>query len=68
VPVAAPSDQVTVPAQPLAVSVKVEGVKTAKLVGGVILGALGFALISRPVTAVLALDIHPLSVQIAVIE
>ena len=58
----------TVPAQLPAVSVKVEGVKTARLVGGVILGALGFAFISRPVTAVLAADVIPASVQVAVIE
>jgi hypothetical protein len=31
-------------------------------------GAFGFALISRPVTAVLASDIQPLTVQVAVIE
>ena len=67
-PVADPCDQVTVPAQPLAVSVKVKGVKTDRLVGGVILGELGFAFISRPVTAVLAADVTPATVQVAVIE
>ena len=66
-PVAA-FDQVTVPAQPKAVKVKVLGKQTTFSVGAFMVGALGFALISRPVTAVLALDIHPLAVQIAVIE
>ena len=64
---AAPCDQVTVPAQPLAVSVRVEGVKTERLAGGVILGALGFAFISRPVIAELAADVLP-AVQVAVLE
>ena len=51
VPVAAPCDQVTVPAQPLAVSVSGEGEQTTKVTGGVIVGAAGLALISRPVMA-----------------
>ena len=68
VPVAAPCDQVIVPAQPLAVSVSVEGEQTDKLTGGVIDGAAGFALISRPVTTLLASLVHPLTVQVAVIE
>jgi len=38
VPVAAPCDQVTIPAHPLAVSVSVEGEQTERLVGGVIVG------------------------------
>ena len=38
-PVTAPSDQVTVPAHPLAVSVKVDGEQTERLPGGVITGA-----------------------------
>jgi hypothetical protein len=68
VPVATPSDHVTVPAQPLAVNVKVDGEQTERLAGGVIVGASGFAFISRPVTAVLASDAQPLTVQVAVIE
>ena len=67
VPVAAPCDQVIVPAQPDAVSVSVEGEQTTKLAGGVIVGAAGLALISRPVTALLGSDVQPLTVQIAVI-
>ena len=42
VPVAAPSDQVTVPAHPLAVNVSVDGEHTTSVEGGVIVGALGF--------------------------
>ena len=67
-PVANPSDQVTVPPQPLAVSVKVDGVKTERLAGGTILGAFGFVLISRPVIAELATDVPIASVQVADIE
>ena len=67
VPVAA-LDQVTVPAQPEAVKVKVLGKHTTFSVGAVTVGAVGFAFISRPVTAVLAADIQPLTVQVAVIE
>ena len=63
-----PFDQVTVPAQPLAVSVSVDGEQIVKLAGGVIAGAAGLALISRPVTAELGSDVQPLTVQVAVIE
>ena len=37
-PVAPPSDQVTVPAHPLAVNVKVDGEQTERLAGAVIVG------------------------------
>ena len=62
-----PFDQATVPAQPLAVSVSVDGEQTERLAGGVIVGAAGLALISRPVTAELGSDEQPLTVQVAVI-
>ena len=68
VPVAAPCDQVTVPAQPLAVSVSVEGEQTTKVTGGVIVVATGLALISRPLTVELALLVQPLTEQVALIE
>ena len=68
VPVAAPCDQVTVPAQPLAVRVSVEGEQTERLVGGVIVGGFGLALISRPFTGVLGSEVQPLTVQVAIIE
>ena len=68
VPVAAPCDQVTVPAQPLAVRVSVEGEQTVKLTGGVIVGVAGLALISSPLTAELGLEVQPLKVQVAVME
>jgi len=61
-------DQVTVPAQLEAVKVKVLGKQTTFSVGAVTVGALGFALISRPVTAILASDTQPLTVHVAVIE
>jgi len=61
-------DQVTVPAQPDAVKVRVEGAQTTNGFGGVIVGAPGFAFISRPVTAELASEVQPLTVQVAVIE
>ena len=67
VPVAA-FDQVTIPAQPLAVKVRVEGEQTTNGFGGVIVGVLGLALISRPVTTELAFDVQPLTVQVAEIE
>ena len=63
-----PFDQVTVPAQLLAVRVSVEGEQTEWLTGGVIVGAAGLALISRPFTGVLVLLVQPLTVQVAVIE
>ena len=66
-PVAA-LDQVTVPAQPDAVNVKVLGKHTTFSVGAVTVGAVGFAFISIPVSAVLASDIQPLTVQVAVTE
>ena len=44
-PVAAPSDQVTVPAHPLAVKVKVDGEQTERLAGGVIIGGAAFGLL-----------------------
>jgi hypothetical protein len=59
---------VTVPAQPDAVKVRVLGKQTTLSVGAFTVGAVGFAFISRPVTLVLASDIHPLTVQVAVIE
>ena len=65
VPVAAPCDHVTVPAHPLAVSVNVEGEQTIKVLGGVILGAAGLAFISKPITAVLASEVQPFTVQVA---
>ena len=58
-------DQVTTPAHPLAVKVKVEGAQTTNGFGGVIVGALGLAFISSPVTAVLATEVQPLTVQLA---
>ena len=60
VPVVAPCDHVTVPAHPLAVSVADE--QTDRFEGGVIVGALGLALISRPANV---LEVHPLTVQVA---
>ena len=60
-----PFDQLTVPAQPLAVRISVEGEQTDKLTGGFIVGAAGLALISRPVTALLGSDAQPLTVQVA---
>ena len=68
VPVAAPSDQVTVPAHPLAVSVSVKGEQTESVAGATTVGTGGFALISNPVTAVLGSDVQPFTVQVAVIE
>jgi hypothetical protein len=56
------------PAQPLALRVSVEGEQTTRLGGGVMVGAEGFALISSPVTAVLASDVQPFTVQVAVTE
>ena len=67
-PVTAPSDQVTVPSHPLEVSVKVDGEQPERLAGGVIVGAFGFNFISRPVTAELVSDTHPLTVQVAETE
>ena len=64
-PVAA-LDQVTVPAQPDDVRVKVLGKQTTFSVGAVTVGAVGFAFISRLVTAVLGSDVQPLTVQVAV--
>ena len=66
-PVADPCDQVTVPAHPDDVKVKVLGKQTTFSVGAVTV-ELGFAFISRPETAVLAADVLPASVQVAVIE
>ena len=65
VPVAAPCDQVMVPAQPLVVKVNVDGEQTTKVAGGVIVGAAGLALISSPVTTVLKSEVQPLTVQLA---
>jgi len=61
-------DQVTVPAQPLAVRVSVEGEQTTNGFGGVIVGAFGLAFISSPVTAELASEVQPLTVQVAEME
>ncbi len=63
-PVLPPCDQVTVPAQPLAVSVRVEGEQTERLIGGVMVGAFGLTLISSPLTEVLASEVHPLIVHV----
>ena len=60
-----PFDQLTVPAQPLAVRISVEGEQTDKLTGGFIVGAAGLALISRALV-LLGSDVQPLTVQIAV--
>ena len=63
-----PFDQLTVPLHPAAVSVSVLGLHTDRLAGGVIVGALGLALISKPVSVELASLVHPLIVQVAEIE
>jgi hypothetical protein len=68
VPVAAPCDHVIVPAQPLAVRFKVEGVQTDEAEVKVMVGAAGLALISKPFTILLAPLGQPFTVQVAVIE
>ena len=62
-----PFDQLTVPLHPAAVSVSVLGLQTDRLAGGVIVGALGLAFISRAIAVELA-EVHPLTVQVAEIE
>ncbi|WP_337045477.1 hypothetical protein, partial [Emticicia sp. 17c] len=59
-------DHVTVPAQPLAVSVSVLGAQTTFGLGALMVGAVGCVTISKPVTAVLAGLVHEPTVQVAV--
>ena len=66
-PVAPPCDQVIIPAQALAVRFKVEGEQTDNEVVAPIIGAIGFAFISRE-TAELASLIQLLTEQVAEIE
>jgi hypothetical protein len=61
----APFDQLTVPAQPLAVNVKVPGAQTTFGFGALTVGADGCAVISNPVTAVLAALTQEPTVQVA---
>jgi hypothetical protein len=68
VPVAPPCDQVIVPAQPLAVRFNVEGEQMTAEVVKPIVGAAGVAFISKPLTEVLASEVQPLTIQVAVIE
>ena len=63
-----PFDQVTVPAHPLAVKVKVFGAHTTLGFGALIVGADGWAVISKPVTVVLATLMQPPTLQVAEIE
>ena len=63
-----PFDQLIVPAQPLAVKVKVLGEQTTLFAGAVIVGAVGWARICSPVTLVLATLVQLPTVQVAVIE
>ena len=62
-----PFDQLTVPAQPLAVKASVLGEQTTLVAGAVIVGAEGCATICKPVTATLAGEIQDPTVQVAVI-
>jgi hypothetical protein len=61
-----PFDQLTVPAQPLAVNINVPGAHTTFGVGVLIVGAAGCVIISKPVTAVLAGLVQEPTVQLAV--
>ena len=62
-----PVDQFTVPAQPLAVKVKVLGEHTTFVTGAVIVGAEGWVTICKPVTAVLDGEVQLPTIQVAVI-
>ncbi|WP_337045463.1 hypothetical protein, partial [Emticicia sp. 17c] len=57
-------DHVTVPAQPLAVSVSVLGEQTTFGFGALMVGAVGCVTISKPVTAVLAGLVQEPTVQV----
>jgi hypothetical protein len=63
-----PFDHVTVPPHPLAVKVRVFGAQTTFGFGAVIVGADGWAVISKPVTVVLATLVQLPTVQVADIE
>jgi hypothetical protein len=60
-----PFDHVTVPPQPLAVKVKVFGEQTTFGFGAMIVGADGWAVISKPVTVVLAGEVQLPTTQVA---
>jgi hypothetical protein len=60
-----PFDQLTVPPQPLAVKVSVFGAQTTFGFGALIVGADGWAVISKPVTAALAALTQEPTLQVA---